>query len=154
MIHVNLFDKNFSHSINEDGFDTASAGRRPAKIQWVRNNFTWEGVTVFTDHFMGTPTVDEVETTYKVAWLVEPKAVHHWTYESISHIEDKFDLILTHDAELLKRGPKYKRSLVASLRVDDNDQQVYTKTKNVSIIASEPVVTPLGILSEWYACLI
>ena len=137
MIQVNLFDKNFAHSISEDGFDTASAGRKPEKIEWVRNNFKWDGATVFTDHYMLTGAVDEVDTTYKVAWLVEPRVVHPWTYDGIVGVENKFELILTHDAELLKRGPKYTRSLVASLRVNDDDQQVYPKTKNISIIASD-----------------
>ncbi len=137
MININLFDKNFVHSISEDGFDTCSAGRKPTKVEWVRNNFMWEGVTVFTDWFFPADVVNEVETTYKVAWLVEPKSIHPWAYEQIVNIEDKFDLVLTHDADLLKRGPKYKRSVVGSLRVPDDEQKVYDKNKRVSIIASD-----------------
>jgi len=137
MIQVNIFDKNFAHSINEDGFDTCSAGRKPKKIEWIRNNFLWDGITVFTDHFIATDVIGQVESKYKVAWLIEPKSIHPWTYEQIEQFQDKFDLILTHDAELLKRGPKYARSLVGSLRVKDDDRKIYPKTKNISIIASD-----------------
>ena len=73
-IHVNIHDKNFIHSINEDGFDTASAGLEPTKLQWVRGLYKWEGVTVFTDYYLTDPVVDLVESKHKVAWLVEPKS--------------------------------------------------------------------------------
>ena len=135
-IHVNLFDKNFAHSIQEDGFDTASAGLEPTKIQWVRDLHNWAGVTVFTDYYISEDIVDIVESKHKVAWLVEPKSIHPWAYENIIKVEHKFDKIFTHDADLLKRGSKYVRSIVGSIRVPLDDQKVYDKTKNVSIIAS------------------
>lgn len=136
MLHVNLYDKNFAHSTNEDGFDTASAGRKPTKLQWVRENVKWDGITVFTDHYIATDTVDMVQSKYKVAWIVEPKAIHPWAVHQMPSLEDKFDAILTHDADLLSRSSKYVRVTVGSLRVDDHDQNIYNKTKNVSIIAS------------------
>ena len=136
MLRVNLYDSNFAHSIGEDGFDTCSAGREPTKLKWVRGNSVWEGVTVFTDHLIATDTPDIVQSTYKVAWIVEPKAIHPWAYDQMPSLEDKFDAILTHDADLLDRGPKYHRISIGSLRVKDEDQRIYKKTKNISIIAS------------------
>jgi len=136
MVEINLFDKNFAHSFEEDGFDTCSAGREPKVVKWVRNNLTWDGVTVFTDWFLADEIVDKVKSKYKVAWLVEPKSIYPWAYKQIIEVENKFDLILTHDAELLARGSKYKRNVVGSLRVPDKEQKIYDKSKHVSIIAS------------------
>ena len=135
-IHVNIHDKNFIHSISEDGFDTASAGLEPTKLQWVRGLYKWDGVTVFTDYYLTDPVVDLVESKHKVAWLVEPKSIHPWAYDNILSVEDKFDKIYTHDADLLNRGDKYVRSIVGSCRVPKQDRKIYDKSKNISIIAS------------------
>ena len=135
-LHVNLFDKNFSHSYKEDGFDTVSAGLQPTKLEWIRDLHNWEGVTVFTDHYIAENIVDVVNSKYKVAWLVEPKSIHPCMYEKVIDVEHKFDKIFTHDTTLLKRGSKYTRSIVGSVRVPIDEQKIYNKTKNISIIAS------------------
>ena len=134
---INLFDKTFAHSIGEDGFDTASAGRKPEKVQWIRNNFKWDGVTIFTDAFIPTDIPADVDSSYKVAWLMESPAIHPWVYEAMPEKEHHYDKIITHHPDLLKRGDKYVRYTVGSLRVKDKDFGIHPKTKGVSVIASD-----------------
>ena len=138
---INLFDKNFAHSIEQDGFDTCTCGRKPSKVEWTRNNFSWSGVTVFTDHFLREECLNAVESQYKVGWLQESPSVHPHIYEDIKKIEDMFDLILTFDKDLLNRGKKYQRFMVGGSWLADNEWKIYPKTKNVSIIASSKMKT-------------
>lgn len=134
MLRINLFDKCFTHSVGEDGFDTSTCGRKPSKLEWLRDNHKWSGVTVFTD--LSLLDVNSVESTYKVAWILEPREIHPDSYAQILTLEDKFDAIITHDALLLARSPKYIKSARGSSWIKDNDQQIYNKTKRVSTITS------------------
>lgn len=138
MIKVNLFDGNFAHSFNEDGFDTSSAGRKPKLIEWTRNHLEYDGATVFTDEKMFDPIVDSVKCKLKIGWCQESPAIKPAVYQYITQFEDKFDYILTFDKALITRNPdKYKLQLIASSRIKENDFKVYSKTKAVSIIASD-----------------
>lgn len=131
---INLFDKNFRHSIGEDGFDTATKGREPVEVEWVRDIPNWSSVTVFTD--LCIDAVGMVESKYKVAWLIEPRSVHPQIYSTIKRFEDQFDLILTFDEQLLTSGPKYKRFIFCGSWLSDDLWDIYPKTKKGSIIAS------------------
>tara|TARA_R110000803_G_scaffold208302_1_gene276885 strand:- start:27 stop:866 length:840 start_codon:yes stop_codon:yes gene_type:complete len=135
-MEINLFDGLFDHSKNEDGFYTCSMGREPQEVTWVRRNMVWGGVTVFTDsHFMS-PIVDEVVSKYKIAWLLESKAITPNAYNDIVRFEDKFDFILTHDETLLNRSDKYVKCIVGASRVPDSEWGTPLKTKLLSMIAS------------------
>ena len=133
---VNLFDGNFAHSIGECGFDTCIPNRRPQKVQWIRNNFRWSDVTVFTDGFLKEQCLNDVESKYKVGWLIEPRSIHPHIYEDITKIEHMFDLILTFDKDLLERGKKYQRFIFGGSMLKDIEWKIYSKTKNASIISS------------------
>lgn len=135
MLIVNLFDQEFDHSYKQHGYYTASEGVKPKLIYYVKNHQEFPGITLFTER--GLQFVDMVKSDKKIAWLVESPAVHPWTIDFIKTIENKFDLILTTVPELLKRGPKYVKSVVGSSRVDINDAGVCNKTKLVSMIASK-----------------
>ncbi len=133
---INLFDGLFDHSKNEDGFYTCSMGRKPQEVEWVKNNLSWDGVTVFTDTHFNSPIVDRVQSKYKIAWLLESKAITPNAYKSIVNFEHKFDYILTHDESLLSRGDKYVKCIVGASRVSDSEWGTHSKNKLVSMIAS------------------
>ena len=142
MLQVNIFDNNFGHSINEDGFDTASMGRKPQVMQWVRSRLDFDGPTVFTDEMMFDPIVDKVKCKYKIGWAQESPIIKPDVIANLDRIKHKFDFILTHSQEHISRDPKkYKRQIIASSRVRDEDMQIYKKTKNISIIASSKTWT-------------
>lgn len=132
MLLVNLFDLEFDHSYNEDGFYTASMGVKPTKISYVKNHYTWDGITIFTDRLLHK--VKEVTSKVKIAWLVESPGIHPYAIEACKALENSFDLIITHNQELLERNPKYKRYSVGSLRV--KNPCIPNKTKHCSVIAS------------------
>ena len=142
MLKVNLFDQAFAHSIREDGFDSASAGRKPKEIEWVRGLENYDGITVFTDHYIFSQIPDQVKSKVKVAWIIESESIHPWAYKNITMVEDKFDYIFTYKQELLDRNPKYKRVVVGALRVPEDQWLVCPKNKLVSIIASDKRSAP------------
>jgi hypothetical protein len=96
---------------------------------------SYDGITLFTDDFIFDPVVDQVSSRLKIAWLFEPRCFSNY-YDRIIEIEDKFDYILTYDAELLKRGEKYIKYIVGQSRIPDNVAKIYSKTKGISMIAS------------------
>ena len=67
---INLFDSNFAH----DNFSTAY--QTSQYITYVRDQMTFDGVTLFTDEWINNPIVDEVQSRYKIGWLHEPYCLH------------------------------------------------------------------------------
>lgn len=136
MIKVNLFDNNFTHSKELAGAFTSTYVYPPKKIQWEYRNLNYDGITVFTDSMIFDPIVDDVKCRLKVAWLMEPPAIHPWAYENIIKIENKFDYILTFEESLLNRSSKYIKYIVGQSRVPDNISSMYPKNKHISLISS------------------
>lgn len=133
---INLFDNQFDHSIREDGGYTCSMGRLPTKLEWVKNNMIWDGITVFTESAFDVNLINSVQSTLKIGWVLESKAISPYAYTRITEIEHLFDYILTHDKTLLSRSNKYQKVLVGASRVKDEDWEIAQKSKLCSIIAS------------------
>ena len=112
-LRVNKYD---SLMTKENNFDrhqawTMSRAWNPSKIEWIygggcqpcaaerARELPEEGieVTLFTDKDIASPMVDKVRTKYKVAFLSECRTIHPFAYDWMPQLEDKFDLILTHD---------------------------------------------------------
>lgn len=141
MIKVNLFDNNFYHTKDVVGTLTSTYYYPPKKIEWLdRLDEFPEGITVFSDDFIFSEKVDQVKSRLKIAWLFEPKCFSDY-YERIVEIENKFDYILTYDADLLKISPKYLKYIVGQSRIPDDVAKIYPKTKGVSMIASHKTMS-------------
>lgn len=134
MIEVNLFDKEFSHSVNECGYLTSTYFRKPKNIEWVSKKMDYDGITIFTDSYILDEIVDQVNSKIKIFWLLEPPAIKSFTYDNIIQVEDKFDYILTYDEELLKRGDKYIKYIVGQSRI--YEPQIFRKKEFISMVAS------------------
>ncbi len=152
-LRVNKYD---SLMTKENNFDmhqvwTMSRAWNPKKVEWIYGG-GWrpeaalplkqlpeEGIdiTLFTDKDILSPMVDMVNTKYKVVYLAECRSIHPFAYEWIKQVEDKFDLILTHDPQLLKRGPKYIENTLGTSWIDDSEAKIYKKTKMLSHIVSK-----------------
>ena len=133
---VNLFDNNFAHTQDILGCLTSTYLYPPKKIEWIPRQMEFDGITVFTDSMIFDPIVDQVKTKLKIAWIMEPPAIHPCTYDKITEFENKFDYILTFDSSLLKRGNKYIKYIVGQSRVPEELDKGYVKTKKVSLISS------------------
>lgn len=91
---INLFDSNFAHSPFSTAYQTSQ------HIQYVRDQMTFDGVTIFTDEWINNPIVDEVQSRYKIGWLHEPYCLHPETYNKAFNNANKFDFILTYNSTL------------------------------------------------------
>jgi hypothetical protein len=136
MIEVNLFDNNFTHSKSHYGVYTSTYKYPPKEIFWEYRHMNYDGITVFTDFYITDSLVDDVKSNLKIAWLMEPPAIHPWTYENIVKVEDKFDYILTFEESLLNRSSKYIKYIVGQSRVTDDVANIYDKNKHMSLISS------------------
>ena len=139
MKHINLFDGNFTYTLNECGFITASYKYKPKSVVWENRLKEFDGVTVFTDHYLKRDAVAfirSIKSPYKVAWLVEPASIHSWPYEEIKYMLDEFDLVLSHHEEVLSLSEKCHWVPGCGTWVDPANWKVYPKTKKVCIIAS------------------
>ena len=58
---INLFDDAFTHAHCSIG------SKKPKIIEYVRNQTTWDGITLFTDNKIYDGTVDKVRCAKKVA---------------------------------------------------------------------------------------
>lgn len=141
-IHVNLFDSNFIHTLDQYGYITSTYATKPKKIVWENKLKVYDGITIFTDNHITDPVVDEVECPTKIAWLFEPRSIEPSMYENILKVHDKFDFILTFDEELKLAFPdKVIPYVIGQSRVSDKDAKFYPKKRLVSMIASNKQMT-------------
>lgn len=74
----------------------------------------------------------------KIAWLLEPRAINPRSYGFVQSHADLFDVVLTYDRELIKKGRgKFLYYPHGGCWIKDEDIKVYPKTKLVSIISSD-----------------
>jgi hypothetical protein len=140
MIIVNLWDKEFAHTEKQLGFDGAGYNKKPTKIQYVRNQLEWDGITLFTNSCL--EKVDEVKSKIKVAWMLEARSINTKSYEVLQKLEDKFDYILTYYEDLLERNPtKYLAYIMGCCRIPEEEQQIYPKTKLLSHLVTNNKTT-------------
>jgi hypothetical protein len=77
----------------------------PENIKYVNNEYDYEGITLFTDHYLTNPIVDAVKSKQKIGWLMESREVDSLYYNQFDQYKDKYDYILTHDEKLLEQYP-------------------------------------------------
>ncbi len=104
--------------------------RKPTYVEYVRDQNPFEGITIFTDKQLHR--VVEVDSTYKVAIIQEPRELLPWAYEEIVIYEDHYDLILTFDIDLLRRGKNYVFCPGDTAAIRTEGCKVHKKTKLVS----------------------
>jgi hypothetical protein len=132
-IEVNLRDILTSHTTKEYGFRTFSAFIEPKDIKYFQQG---KDVSVYTDKSLDRNTILSDPAHVKVAWIVECREVHPFSYQRILEVEDLLDYVFTFDQKLLDKGGKYKKSLIASTRIRDAHSNIYKKSKDISMIVS------------------
>ena len=152
-LKVNMYDSLMTRQNNFEKHQawTMSRAWNPKKIEWIygggcmqeaaepMRKLSEDGVevTLFTDKDIVSPMVDAVNTKCKAVYLSECRSIHPFAYDWIVKVEDKFDIILTHDAELLKRGPKYVENVLGTSWLNDSEAKIYKKNKLLSHIVSK-----------------
>jgi hypothetical protein len=144
---VNLFDNDFSHTLKQYGFDTSSAGRKPQKIEYIRNQKNFDGVTIFTNDFILNSIVNEIHTKYKIGWIQESPVIKSNVINNVKLVENKFDYILTNSLDLVDYNPtKYKYVSAGTCWISDSDIGLQNKTKKISHIVTNKHSTEGHIL--------
>ena len=134
---INLFDDNGIDLSPVSGYQFP-----PKTVVVVKNKNPFNGITIVTDKQIVKGTAKTIKSTKKVAWLSEPKVVYDQVYRKIIPQEKLFDLIMTYDAGLLKRGLKYVLVPVGSTWIPISNHELYEKTKLVSSIVSKKNMFP------------
>ena len=133
---VNLFDSNFG------SWPISTAYQTSQHIQYVRDQMTFDGVTIFTDEWINNPVVDEVKSRYKVGWLHEPYCLHTPTYEHAEGNFGRFDLILTYHQPFLDKYPdKCKLVIYAGTWINRRDWGIKPKSKLCSMLIGSKLAT-------------
>ena len=133
---INLFDSNFAHDNYSTAYQTSQ------HITYVRDQMTFDGVTLFTDEWINNPIVDEVQSRYKIGWLHEPYCLHVPTYERAEANFSKFDLILTYHQDFLERYPdKCRLAVYAGTWIDKRDWSIKPKSKLCSMLIGSKLAT-------------
>ena len=131
---IKIIDSTFSHS--KLGY--CSDFQSSELFTWERyhNNINDNEFVVYTDLRLFEP-----KRGVSVAWLIEPLCFAPANYQYIKdHIQD-FDYILTHEKSLLSLDERISFVPFGCCWVSPNDQKIYDKTKNVSIISSNKKIT-------------
>lgn len=137
---ISLQDQHFSHSKN--GY---SCDYHPAlKVQWCRKYPYTSQVTVFTGNSLHL--VQNQPNTINIAWLIEPYEICPSTYEIVRKNHNFFDLVITHDLQLISQIPNSVFMPYGDCWIKEEDWKIYPKSKLCSIFCSDKKLTKQHLL--------
>jgi hypothetical protein len=137
MLTINLFDQAVAHLRTPDGRYSAIHGQVPDTVKYVHDRMNWDGITVFTERMVISGIHKKVKSKYKVGWLIECGLINGITTEHIRSVINDFDVILTHDENILRSFPeKAKLIPLAGSWIRPENMKMHPKTKDVSFIMS------------------
>ena len=121
---------------------TSQQGHRsPEKVQYVRDQPVWDGITMFTDKTLHK--VDQIESKIKVGVILEGWVLDLEAYKTAYALRDKFDLIFTYNEELLQADPdKFKFNAADTICIDTDSMILGEKSKMLSMIYSNKQQLP------------
>lgn len=129
-IRLNLVGDTFSHTTGgNQGYSTH--GKRSRHVEWVTDGSGQ--ATVYVDHAIESA---EPSRAPQFAWLLESRPIASRALERflVGQLEDRFDLVFTHDDRLLSRGAPYV--FVPGSCTWINEPKMSDKSKLVSMISS------------------
>lgn len=136
-ITVNLFDGAFRHLVHPSGRYSHVHGKTTKYIKYIRDNMSYDGITLFTDHFLISNINQQVKSKYKIGWLMESRELITHVYVNFPFYMDNYDFILTHDPLLLQKYPKHtKPYVIGGCWIKQPNIGLHEKTKNISMIYS------------------
>lgn len=128
MLKIRLYDNEFAHIPSYCGYDA------PQYIEWDRSG-EHQDVSVFTEGCLDL--VDGCDSKVKIAWLIEPEAVHPKGYADMAKgLWKKFDYVMSHNRPLVDSVPNWIFFPSGGSWVWRRDWSMYGKDLNVSIVAS------------------
>jgi hypothetical protein len=140
MKELRIFDTLFAHGKYSTDFQESKY------ITWNRNSKD-KNFAVFTDDSL--TFASESNINKKVAWMVESPQIKPTQYKWIKENYNLFDEIWTFKKDLLDISDKFKKVLLGGCWIKPEDQKIYNKSKNISIIASPKKMTKGQSLRHW-----
>lgn len=139
-VKLKVYDNQFAHGTTLGSGDLKIL---PDEFVWTRgDDATNKGICVVTESFFNQ--VQSIRVTHKIGLLIEPISIDRTYYAMVRNPEFQkhFDFILTHNQSLIELNPeKFKFYPFMGCWIHPDDKQVYTKTKDLSIIASDKQMT-------------
>lgn len=132
---VSILDNQFSHT-HPGSFGCGDLKIPPTHFEWDRTGKEINNLIIITENSFWT--VDSIKCKTKVGLILEPESIspdpYKWIKQPINY--EKFSYILTHNKELLLLDDRFKWYPFGGCWLTKEQQQIYPKTKNISIIAS------------------
>lgn len=130
-INLKIFDKQFSHA------EFCSYNNQSKYITWDRSeNINENDIVIFTDSCLDKINEFNNKNFTKIGWLLEPPAIISHSYDYIIKNHNKFDYVFTHQDFLLSLSNKFKLVPPWCTWIKPENQKIFEKEKNLSIIAS------------------
>lgn len=130
MLRIKIFDTNF---VNRS--PSICPGIPPANFEWYSGPEQYP-VCFFTDTQLAA--ADRIKCEKKIAWLVEPPAIHPKIYKASF---GAFDHVLTYDRTLIARVGKALYYPFGATWILEKNIGIHPKSKLISIVASEKHMT-------------
>lgn len=132
MVKINIRDKNFG------GEPSSCHNGKNKFVEWEFGNIKVSKSCFITD--MCLPDVFKSKNiNRKIAWVLEPRAIHPHVYDWIEKNNKHFDFVLTFDKYLVEKGENYLYYPYGSCWINNYIEK--EKDKKISIIASSKKFT-------------
>ena len=128
-VKINIRDKNFV------GDDSSCHKSDTKYIEWIRDNTPVSTSVFITDLCLPDILRASKSIKRKIAWILEPRAIHPQVYNWIEQNNRLFDYVLTFDGDLINKGENYLYYPHGRCWIPKNHPTI-GKIKKVSIIAS------------------
>lgn len=131
---IRIVDKNFAHGV---GLGCGDLNIPPTKFNYYRGDEQVGDIVLVTDNCLNQ--VGQLKEKIKIAWLLEPPCINSALYntENIMLLLSQFNLILTHQKDIIKINPKKILFYpYGGCWIYPKDWRVYKKSKQTSIIVS------------------
>lgn len=135
MKSIKIIDSQFGHG---ESFGTGSLMVGPTNFKWYRGDEDVSDIVFFTES--GMEQVNKYPNKINIGIILEPRCIspNPYLYVLDRNIQEKFYIILTHDNDLINSNPnKFKFYPFGGSWIFPGDQQIYKKSNNISIIASD-----------------
>ena len=137
-IVANLFDFACVHLATQNGRYALTHEKISKHIQYTRNRANFDGISIFTENYLKSNIVNQVNSKYKIGWLLETRKVDPTRYLGFEKYMDKFDFVMTHDQQLLDQYPdKTRFTIFGGTWIKTNNYGLHPKTKQISMIYSD-----------------
>jgi len=153
LLTVNLWDKNFVHTLNHPDFgyitsqgEKAPRGKKLRFVPFKKRFKDYSGITIFTDRYLNSESINSVDCPVKIGWIMEPPVVHPWAYEAVPKIIDDLDYLFSFSDELSEKYDKCHTFSWCYIRLNHTDWGIHKKNKMLSMIASKKNWAPGHIL--------